>query len=165
MELKVIRYSDGGDSTLGLLFIDGFFQCYTLEDEFKAVKVYADTRIPAGTFNITLRTVGSFHERMIKHSSAEVRDIHRGMLWLRDVPGFEYILIHPGNTEADTAGCLMVGNNVNNNRITNGMLANSTAAYIDMYKKVMAAFDRKEDILITIIDFDRNFGNMTKPLT
>lgn len=161
MQLKVIRFSDGGDSTLGLMYVDGKFQCYTLEDEFHEKKVYADTRIPAGTYKITLRTVGSFHERMQRHTNTELREIHRGMLWLRDVPGFEYILIHPGNTEADTAGCIMVGNNVNNNQLNNGQLTNSTSAYYVLYKKVIDAIDKGEEIHITIIDFDRNFQTMT----
>jgi hypothetical protein len=55
MELITQRYSDGGDSTLGLLFIDGQFNGYTLEDEHRDVKVADETRIPAGRYEIKFR--------------------------------------------------------------------------------------------------------------
>ena len=43
--------------------------------------------------------------------------MHKGMLWVRDVPGFEYILIHTGNTDEHTSGCLIVGDSQENNTI------------------------------------------------
>ena len=61
LDLEVLRYSSGADSTLGLLFENGpngrEFLAYTLEDEWRAEKVSAETRIPAGTYDIQLRTV------------------------------------------------------------------------------------------------------------
>ena len=108
MKLEVLRFSSQEDSTNGILFdiTDGKreFLCYTLEDEHRDVKKYGETRVPAGTYNITLRTVGGFHGRYLK----KYGEMHKGMLWVREVPNFEYILIHTGNTDEHTAGCLLL---------------------------------------------------------
>src|SRR6056300_888421 len=108
MELEVLRFSSQKDSTNGILFdvTEGRkFLSYTLEDEYRKEKVAGETRIPAGTYKITLRTTGGFHGRYEKKYGA----MHKGMLWVRDVPGFEYILIHTGNTDEHTSGCLLTG--------------------------------------------------------
>ena len=98
MELEVLRFSSQKDSTNGILFdvTEGRkFLSYTLEDEYRKEKVAGETRIPAGTYKITLRTTGGFHGRYEK----KYGQMHKGMLWVRDVPNFEYILIHTGNTD------------------------------------------------------------------
>ena len=91
MKLEVQRFSSKSSSTLGILFdvtTTPEFLCYTLEDEFREVKVSGETRIPAGTYNITLRTEGGFNQRYNEKFGS---DFNKGMLWVRDVPGFEYI--------------------------------------------------------------------------
>ena len=60
MKLEVIRFSSQNDSTLGLLFdvTDGRkFLCFTLEDEARDTKVMGETRIPAGIYDLKLRTI------------------------------------------------------------------------------------------------------------
>lgn len=141
MELKVLRYNSESDYTDGLLFINGKFECYTLEDEFRTEKKWGETRIPDGKYEITLRTTGGFHGRYEKKFGS----LHKGMLWVRDVPGFEYILIHIGNDDDDTAGCLLVGSTADANK---GFIGNSTGAYKAMYKKVIAAIMSNEKITI-----------------
>ena len=96
MKLEVLRFSSQKDSTNGLLFdiTDGRnFLAYTLEDEKRKDKVMHETRVPAGTYKVKLRTVGGFHGRYIKKYGS----MHKGMLHVQDVPGFEYILIHTVN--------------------------------------------------------------------
>ena len=88
MKLQVVRTQLGKDATNGLLFIDGLFECYTLEDQYQAVKVMHETCIPEGTYQIKLRTIGTFDKRY----KSKYPTFHRGMLWIQDVPGFEYIL-------------------------------------------------------------------------
>lgn len=152
MKLTVIRYSDNDNSTLGLLFLDNKFECYTLEDQYQTKKVYKETRIPAGTYMIKLRKEGGHHLRY----NIKFPDFHKGMLELQDVKGFQYILIHIGNTDDDTAGCLIVGNSINNNQIAKGFISNSTGAYVNLYKKVVTEAENNT-LDIEIIDFDRNF--------
>jgi len=153
MELEVLRISSQEDSTSGILFdvtSGRRFLCYTLEDEFRQEKVMAETRIPAGTYKITLRTTGGLHGRYKKR----FKDIHRGMLWVRDVPNFKYILIHCGNTDEHTGGCLLVGETQESNiKKSNGFVGRSTAAYFDMYSHVASAVEC-EDVTITYIDYD-----------
>ena len=74
------------------------------------------------------------------------------MLQVLDVPNFEYILIHVGNHEDDTAGCLLVGNTANNNRLNKGFIGDSTNAYREMYIKVLKALESGLDVTIEYID-------------
>ncbi|WP_282037731.1 DUF5675 family protein [Saccharicrinis aurantiacus] len=149
MELKVLRYSDSRGSTLGLLFIDGFFACYTLEDEYKAVKEYGKTRIAAGRYLIQLRCFGGHHWKYLKRFGAA---FHKGMLQVMNVPLFSDILIHIGNDADDTAGCLLLGNVANNNQVKHGFIGSSTAAYLRIYPIIRDALLKGESVYITYID-------------
>ena len=72
------------------------------------------------------------------------------MLHVLDVPGFEYILIHCGNTDEHTAGCLLVGDSQENNQITkDGFIGKSTQAYKRIYPKIAKAIDNNEKVIIT----------------
>lgn len=146
MKLFVDRFTNNGDTTIGKLSIDNIFECFTLEDEPRTEKVYGETRIPAGTYEITLRKEGTFHDRY----KERFKTFHVGMLWVRNVPGFEYILIHCGNTDEDTAGCLLVGE-----QYKDWALVNSTGAYEHMYKQVAAALLTGEKVTIQYQDNDK----------
>lgn len=154
MKLEVLRISSEKDSTSGLLFdtTNGRqFLCYTLEDEERDSKVMGETRIPAGTYRVTLRTEGGFHGKY----AHRFKDIHKGMLWVRDVPNFEYILIHCGNTDEHTAGCLLVGNTQHSNiKQADGFIGRSTQAYFDIYPPIANALEAGEEVTITYIDYD-----------
>ena len=79
MKLEVLRFNSQDDFTSGLLFdvTDGRkFLAYTLEDEYREEKVKGETRIPSGTYKITLRTTGGFHARYTKKYGS----MHKGML-------------------------------------------------------------------------------------
>ena len=111
MKLDVVRTQFGEDATNSLLFIDGVFECYGLEDEVRDVKVYAETAVPLGEYEIKFRTVGGFHTRTkARYDSKYGEGWHLGMLELQDVPNFEFILVHSGNTDESTMGCYLVGN-------------------------------------------------------
>ena len=148
MELKVIRYSSSKESTLGLLFINNQFMAYTLEDEKRSVKVYGETCIPAGRYRVQFHTAGKFHARY----SVKFPGIHKGMLHVTGVPGFKWILIHIGNDDDDTAGCLLVGDSVNNNNTHDGFISNSTRAYLRIYPPIAEALRNKEEVWIEYFD-------------
>lgn len=146
MNIQLLRYSTGNESTLGLLFINGKFACYTLEDQFQAKKVMHETRIPEGRYEITLRKEGTFHTKYSKSFSG----IHKGMLWIRNIPGFEYVLIHVGNTDNDTSGCILVGNICTQNILGRGSIAESTVAYKRIYPVIASALEAGEKVFIEI---------------
>ena len=155
MKLKVFRFSSQVDSTSGLLFeetaMGNRFLCYTLEDERRALKVKGETRVPAGTYKIELRNEGGFHERYTK----KYPGVHRGMLHITDVPNFEYILIHTGNTDEHTAGCLIVGDALENNLLLpDGFVGKSVNAYKRIYPNIAKAIADGEEVTIEYIDYD-----------
>ena len=148
MELEVLRFSSLKDSTNGLLFDvtkDRVFLCYTLEDEFRPTKKYGETRIPDGEYKIELRTEGGFHSRY----SLRFEKIHKGMLQIMDVPNFEYILIHCGNTDEHTNGCLLVGDSQTSNIVaSNGFVGKSSQAYARIYPPIAEALINGEKVTI-----------------
>ncbi len=152
MKLTLTRYSESKESTLGLLHIDGVFQCYILEDQYQTKKVFGETRIPNGVYDLKLREYGGHHGRYKEKFPL----FHLGMIQIMDVPNFRDILIHIGNKDDDTQGCLLTGNMANNNRIGDGFLQQSTDAYVAMYKKVAPVLFSGETIKIYIYNiFDQ----------
>jgi|TARA_R100000152_G_C6725539_1_gene150855 hypothetical protein len=159
MRLEVLRISSGEDSTNGILYLvdeiendtQRKFLCYTLEDEKRDEKVRGETRIPSGTYKIELRKEGGFHNKYSKRFSG----IHRGMLHITNVPNFEYILIHCGNTDEHTAGCLLVGDSQENNQIVkNGFIGKSANAYKRIYPLIAEALEANETVTIVYKDID-----------
>ena len=150
MKLNVVRHQFGEEATNGLLFIDGVFECYTLEDQYQEVKVMHETCIPEGTYEIKLRDAGGFSSRYLQKYGPE---FHKGMLHIVDVPGFEYILIHCGNTDEHTAGCLLLGNSQENNQIKkDGFIGGSANAYMTIYPLIASAIESGKDVCITYTD-------------
>ncbi len=154
MELIVLRFSSQEDSTNGLLFertsMGNKFLCYTLEDERRALKIPGETRVPAGIYEVQLRTEGGFHNRYSKKYA-----FHKGMLHIQDVPNFEYILIHTGNTDEHSSGCLIIGDSQENNIIiSDGFVGKSVNAYKRIYKPIAKALEKGERVTIQYIDYD-----------
>ena len=155
MKLEVLRISSQKDSTNGILFdvtAERKFLAYTLEDEYRKSKTSGETRIPEGTYNITLRKVGGFHSKYATKYGA----MHKGMLWVRDVPGFEYILIHTGNTDEHTKGCLLVGDTQQQNitKSKDGFIGASVDAYKRIYPSIAESLERGDEVEISYIDHD-----------
>ena len=94
MELRVERTDFSETSTIGKLYVDDQFECYTLEDKVRPVKIKGKTAIPAGRYEVII----NFSQRF-----------GRKLPLFLNVPNFEGVRIHPGNTAADTEGCILVG--------------------------------------------------------
>lgn len=127
LELKLKRVAARDDYTIGRLYVDGKYFCDTLErtdrgldqkmplDELLEIKVHGKTAIPTGTYRITM------NHKSPKFSKIDYyRNFCGGyMPRLRNVPGFEGVLIHRGNSENATEGCLLVGDNTSKGRLSN----------------------------------------------
>jgi len=156
MKLQVVRFQFGDDATNGMLFIDGKFECYTLEDEHRDVKVMGETCIPEGTYDVEFRKVGGFHTRY----SAKYKNAHYGMLHVQNVPGFEFILIHTGNTDEHTAGCLLLGETQQDlDKGKDGFIGNSTVAYKKAYAKIANYMLEGKPVTIEYINIKDLFGS------
>lgn len=152
MELKVKRRFKGADYTIGSLYVNGVYECDTLEDTDRGLdnnmplsviqtkKVYGKTAIPTGTYEIDMNIVSpKFKDR------SWARFCNGKLPRLRDVRGFEGVLVHVGNKPEDTLGCLLVGKNK-----LKGQVINSTETFTKLYNKIDAAHRRGEQITITI---------------
>jgi hypothetical protein len=149
MKLVLKRINNQDNYCEGKLYIDGIYQCDVIEDvdrgltnemsitEIQSKKVYGETAIPKGTYQITLDVVSP------KFKDRSWATFCEGKLpRLLDVPGFEGVLIHTGNEASNSLGCLLVGQ-----KTKDGWVSNSTQTFKDLYYKLKQATDQ---ITITI---------------
>jgi len=148
MKLEVLRFNSSDDFTNGILFDVSNnkreFLAYTLEDQEQTTKVWGETRIPSGKYNLSLRKEGGFHTRYLSKFSN-----HIGMIHVDNVKGFKYVLWHIGNDDDDTAGCLLLGKTSQDN-----FIGRSTDAYKEVYKRVAPVIESGEEVTVTYIDYD-----------
>lgn len=156
MELKVKRIFTCNSYTIGKLYIDGEYFCDTIEDtdrgltsdmteeEIKEKKVYGETAIPLGTYNITMNVKSPKYSNFNKYKWAKPYDGY--LPRLENVKGFEGILIHLGNSASSSSGCLLVGYNT-----IKGRLTSSTVAFQKLMDNYLwKAKENNEQITITI---------------
>ena len=139
MEIKVIRNILTSEYTVGHLYIDDEYICDTIEDrcrkiEKKEDKIYGVTAIPCGRYPVVL-DYSKKYSKLMPH--------------ILDVPYFEGIRIHSGNSDEDSLGCLIVGEYVPG--VAGGWVANSRIAYSKVFDKLKQASDKGERIFITIL--------------
>jgi len=152
MILDLITYSCGKNDTLGLFFVDGVFQCYTIEDEYRTVKVPGKTCIPDGEYDVKLRSEGGYHNKYLAEYGST---FHKGMLcihndkdWKITLPSmsFQYILFHVGNNEAHTDGCVLWANTSKENLSGDGFIGDSKTAYKRVYPIIRDALLKGESV-------------------
>lgn len=141
MQLLLKRIAKRDTYTIGKLYIDGTYFCDTLEDkdrdltqsmqlsEIKNKKVYGQTAIPTGTYQLTITYSNRFKQLMPL---------------INNVPGYAGIRIHVGNTSKDTDGCILVGVN----KVV-GKVLESKVTYQKLYQKLSEA-NNNQKIYITI---------------
>lgn len=129
MNLRLVREPSKDGATLGVLFVNGTFESFVLEDEIREVKIPGETAIPAGRYRVRVTPSPRFGRRLPE---------------LLDVPGFTGIRIHAGNTKADTEGCLLPGR-------TRGpaTVGESKMAFEHLYQLIRQA-ELSEDVWVDI---------------
>jgi len=130
MELLLKRNKSSSQSTIGELLINDKHECFTLEDIVRPVKIKNETAIPAGSYNV-----------LITHSERFGRD----MPLLENVPGYEGVRIHWGNTAKDTEGCILVGTTKDTD-----FIGHSRDEFASLFDKLKTAIGKGEKVTITI---------------
>ncbi|MBL8702337.1 MAG: hypothetical protein JNK67_28390 [Alphaproteobacteria bacterium] len=133
MNLKLVREQYKPNSTIGRLLVDGTFECFTLEDGVRTSKVFGETAIPPGTYRVTVEDSPRFKRKLPR---------------LHDVANFSGVLIHPGNTAADTHGCVLVGQAWQPGSETIGA---SRAAFAALFDKITGALARGDSVSIEVV--------------
>ncbi len=132
MDLLLQRAASANGCTIGRLWVDGAHECWTLEDpERSGPKVPGKTAIPAGTYVVRVTWSPRFKTRLPL---------------LLNVPDFEGVRIHPGNTADDTEGCILVGKDKGR-----AAVLRSRAAFAPLLAKLEAAQARGETIALRIL--------------
>ena len=126
MKIEVKRLHKTKNSVIGELTVDGVWECYTLEDVERDVKIKNATAIPRGTYKVIINQSNRFK---------------RLLPLLLNVPGFEGVRIHSGNTNHDTEGCILVGRTRSND-----FIGQSRKAFDKLFEKMKKA----KDITLTI---------------
>ena len=138
MKLRLERAPAVG-CTIGELTVDGAFECYVLEDQVREItgqpveqwKVRGDTAIPRGIYRVDITPSARFK---------------RELPILVGVAGFEGVRIHPGNSSADTEGCLLPGRTRTDRTVTE-----SKAAFNALYAKIRQALDDGDVVTVEIV--------------
>ena len=126
MKITVKRLHRTDKSTIGELFIDGKFECYTLEDVERKINIKSETAISKGEYKVIINQSNRFK---------------RLLPLLLNVPNFEGVRIHSGNSNHDTEGCILVGKTRSLDYI-----GNSRLAFGKLFKKMQLA----EELTLTI---------------
>ncbi len=138
MQILLKRSPSLAHCTLGDLYIDGVWECKTLEDVVREIpgkpvtewKVPNETAIPSGTYAVFINDSPHFG---------------RPLPMLLNVPGFTGVRIHPGNTAKDTEGCILVGKSVAGESIVE-----SRVAFGELFAKIQDAIDSLDKVHITV---------------
>ncbi|WP_302554927.1 DUF5675 family protein [Leyella stercorea] len=152
MEVKVKRIARRDNYTIGKMYVNGEYVCDTLEDtdrgltskmsvaQISGMKVHGETAIPTGRYLVDMKTVSPRFGGRPQYQFCKGR-----LPRLCNVPAYQGVLVHCGNTANDTEGCILVGENK-----AVGQVLNSTATFRKVYTKLKAADERGEQIYITI---------------
>jgi GH24 family phage-related lysozyme (muramidase) len=127
MNINVIRKEYTPKSTIGELYIDGKFECFTLEDRIRALKVPGTTAIPSGHYEV-----------VVTHSNR----FKKLLPLLMNVPNYEGVRIHTGNTDENTEGCLLVGKTKQRD-----FVGESKVAFNELFPKIQEALQREKVFL------------------
>jgi len=139
MDIKIVRKIGNANFTEGRLYINGEFECFTIEDadrnlEDGGIKVQNKTAIPKGSYNVTITMSNRFG---------------KFMPLIEDVKGFSGVRIHSGNSSKDTEGCIIVG--ALNESMDDDFIGASRVAMDRLYPKIKSALSMKQKVMLKIV--------------
>jgi hypothetical protein len=150
--LQLIRFSDDGQTTIGLLYINNNFFCYTLEDTYRDDKIQNETRIPSGIYNVDFLR---YETDLTKKYRTEF-DWFSFHLEIQNIPNYQGVYIHKGNHHEHTAGCVLVSESLS---VTDAekKLTNSNITFKRLYQFVEKELN--EGITVRIVIKDESWIN------
>lgn len=158
--LKVLRYNLKPDWTLGKLLVLDKQEGFTIEDEIRGIKVKGETAVPYGKYLLGYRQSPKFSSSFLYSPSLNVliepkeqrlyptvKDFKpHNLIWIKDIPNFEYVLLHWGNTDDDTEGCLIVGSSIGVIKGQEAVLG-SKVFYKQLYPKIYPSIEKGEQYI------------------
>lgn len=148
-ELTLLRYLDDGNTSLGLLYLGKQFFCYTLEDTHRDEKLPGGTRIPEGTYPLSInRSLTNLTKKY--RSRFPWFEYH---IEIDGIPNYDLVYIHIGNSHQDTRGCLLIADGVNTGS-GEKMVTHSRRAFERFYKKIYPKIASQENLEIKILNED-----------
>lgn len=146
--ITVLRYSDDGTTTIGLLYLNGFFYCYTLEDAKRDKKITGITRIPAGKYGLDFIRQETELTKKYRKIFPDWFNYH---LEIKNVPGFQGIYMHSGGDHEDTQGCVLVSDSLNVSN-ENKFLTNSKNTFKRLYTYLRTEIESGTKVRMIIRD-------------
>ena len=138
MTLTLYRFHSDQLFTASILYLDGIYVCFVLEDAYHQQKIYGQTRIPAGEYKVILEYSPKMSPR---YGHKMVSPI--------GIPNYTGVRFHRGMTAEDTEGCLLVGLGLD---IVDRKLFRCVEGYEQFYAKVSDALERGEEGKLIIVD-------------
>lgn len=145
MHIEILLVQPTKNSTLCKMLLDSEYFSFVIEDGYRAVKVPGETRIPDGTYKVVQRTHGKFYEKYKRLFG------HQFVPQIADVPGFQDILFHCGNTTEDTRGCILPNKCAwfnSTKQVFEG--SQSSEVFRALHKRMAVAFAVAEPITVTL---------------
>lgn len=149
IQLELKRVAKKPKYTIGKLYINGQYFCDTLEDcdrgltqsmtleQIKKLKVYGETAIPTGTYKVNMHTISPKFK-----NSSWAKEFKGIVPRLEGVPGYDGVLLHPGNSAADSLGCILVGKNKAVGKVLESQIT---------WKALMKRLQTDDNIIIKIL--------------
>lgn len=149
--LRIKRFIFNTDNTISQLFVNDVKTCFGIEDEIRQVKVHGETAIPYGRYPLWYRQSPKFSKyfywsdslnKLIKAKDwanlpRNEQTLYRqhDLIWFQNIPEFQYVLLHWGNTDDDTEGCYIVGSSLGIVKGQDAVL-NSQNTYMKIYPSI-----------------------------
>lgn len=163
-EVEVRLYDEDHDTTRSRFYFNGKMMGYGLEDEKREEKVHGETRIPDGRYEMALRYSPKFSKAYYRDADGNIisqkerlrnpeminryPDPHE-LIWVKDVPGFEFILWHWGNYDHNTDGCYLVGSTLFTHPKHGRAVGQSRMKYEEIYPILWRAIMKKGGVFVT----------------
>lgn len=149
MRLKIERQPSSDKCTIGQLFVNGIYECWTLEDPVREVKIPGKTAIPAGIYQVIVDYSNRFKRQMphIAIRFPKTGIFSESITPVKEVPNFQGIRIHSGNTSEDTEGCILLGMN---RGPKDDWIGQSNIAFGGFWTKLWTALSAGEMVMIEI---------------